>query len=169
LCDGAAEVVIYTYKGTNQSIKLLKAYDVFGELEIFDPTYKTNSVIAKEDCTIIKLHRDYIFEWMKIDPNFSKYLLELIANFYIESCSQSARLTTLTIKQRLLLSIYTHYKKGDLSMLSKEILLQEIRAPKRSLNRSLKEIIDNGFVQYNNKQFSIVDIDKLVAQASRLQ
>jgi CRP-like cAMP-binding protein len=162
LTEGTAEVAIFTYKGTTQTMKLLKAYEVFGELEIFNPSLKTNSIIAKSKCTVIRIHRDYIFEWLKLDPEFSKYLLELIASFYTFSISQSAKLSTMTIKQRLLVSLYLHHQKGDLSSLTKEFLLQEILVPKRSLNRSLKECIEEGYVTYKKKQFHVVDEDYLL-------
>lgn len=161
LTKGTAEVAIFTYKGTVQTMKLLEAYEVFGELEIFNPSLKTNSIIAKSDCTVISLQRDYIFEWMKIDPEFSKYLLELIAAFYTFSISQSAKLSTMTIKQRLLVSIYLHHQKNDLASLTKEFLIQEILVPKRSLNRSIKECIDEGYITYEQKEFHIIDEDFL--------
>lgn len=161
LTNGTAEVVIDTYKGIEQSVKILRAYEVFGELEVFNPSLKTNSIIAKTDCDTIRIHRDYIFEWMKLDPTFSKYLLELIAAFYIDSVSQYERLSTLTIKQRLLVYIYLHKEDGNLSTITKDFLIHEIRAPKRSLNRSIKECIEDGYITYQNKRFHIVDQDAL--------
>lgn len=37
-------------------------------------------------------------------------------------------------------------KSHDLSSITKDLLIQEIRAPKRSLNRSIQECIAEGFI-----------------------
>lgn len=168
LIDGDVEVKQFTYEGNEILLKELVACDVFGELEIFDKSFKTNAVVAVTDCEIAKLHRDYVFEWMKIDHNFSKCLFEKIVNRYVQTCSRTDNLATLTIKQRLLLSIFKHYEKGDLQSVQKNRLTQEVGAPKRSLNRVLKECCEEGYVRYNKKQFSIVDLNKLESFVSTL-
>jgi len=161
LIGGDVEVKQFTYEGNEILLKELKAFDVFGELEIFDKGFKTNAVVAVTDCEVIKLHRDRVFEWMKIGHNFSKCLFDVIVNRYVQTCSRTDKLATLSIKQRLLLNIFKHYEKGDLHAVQKNRLIQEVGAPKRSLNRVLKECIDEGYVKYSEKQFSINNMIKL--------
>lgn len=161
LTEGIVEVAQITHDGNELFINELHAHNVFGELEVFDKGFKTNAVIAKTKCTVIKLHRKYVFEWMKIDRDFSKYLFEVIISCYIKKCIRTDKLTALTIKQRLLLTLFKHHENGDLTSLQKNRLIQEVGAPKRSLNRVLKECCDEGYVIYRNKQFSIVNIEKL--------
>ena len=161
LTDGRVEVVQLTHDGNELFINELHAHNVFGELEVFDEGFKTNAVIAKTKCTVIKLHRKSVFEWMKIDREFSKYLFEVIVNCYIKKCVRSDKLTALTIKQRLLLSLFNHHKNDSLDSLNKSKLIQEVSAPKRSLNRVLRECCDEGYVIYSNNQFSIINLEKL--------
>ncbi|PHR89405.1 MAG: hypothetical protein COA76_04505 [Moritella sp.] len=161
LIKGEVEVKQFTYEGNEILLKELTAFDIFGELEIFDQVFKTNAVVAVADCQVTKLRRDYVFEWMKIDHNFSKCLFDVIVNRYVQTCSRTDNLATLTIKQRLLLNIFKHYEKGDLHAVQKNRLIQEVGAPKISLNRVLKECIDEGYVKYSEKQFSINDMIKL--------
>jgi len=161
LIEGAVEISQYTYEGNEIFIKKLDAYDVFGELEIFDKGFKTNAVTAETDCVLMLLHRDDIFEWMKVDSDFSKYLLGVIVNCYTRICARTDKLTTLTIKQRLLLIIFKYHEKGNIELLQKTALMQEVSAPKRSINRVLKECIDEEYIQYSNKKFSINNVEKL--------
>lgn len=168
LIKGEVEVKQFTYEGNEILLKELKAFDIFGELEIFDKGFKTNAVVTVTNCEVIKLHRDYVFEWMKVDHGFSKCLFDIIVNRYIQTCSRTDNLATLTIKQRLLLNIFKHYERGDLHSVQKNRLIQEVGAPKRSLNRVLKECIDEGYVKYSEKQFSINDMMKLESFVSEL-
>ncbi|WP_169337214.1 Crp/Fnr family transcriptional regulator [Psychromonas ossibalaenae] len=166
LTKGKVEVVQLTHDGNEIFINELNANDVFGELEVFDEAFKTNTVIAKTDCVVVKLQREHVFEWMKIDRDFSKYLFEVIVNCYIKKCVRTDNLAALTIKQRLLISLFKHYKNGDLALLQKSKLIQEVGAPKRSFNRVLKECCDEGYFLYSNKQFSIANIEKITRFAS---
>ena len=168
LINGEVEVKQFTYEGNEILIKELKAFDVFGELEIFDKGFKTNAVIAVTDCEVVQLHRNYVFEWMKIDNKFSKYLFEIIVNRYVQTCSRTDKMITLSIKQRLLLSIFEHHQKGDLHLVQKSRIIQEVGAPTRSLNRVLKECCEEGYVRYNHKQFSIAALKKLESFVSPL-
>ncbi len=161
LTKGDVEVKQFTYEGNEMLLKELKAFDVFGELEIFDKGFKTNAVVAVTDCQVVKLHREHVFEWMKIDHDLSKCLFNIIVNRYVQTCLRTDNLATLTIKQRLLLSIFRHYEKGDLQSVQKSRLIQEVGAPKRSINRVLKECIQEGFVEYTEKRFTVVDRKKL--------
>ncbi len=161
LTEGSVEVVQLTHDGNELFINELHANNVFGELEVFDNDFKTNSVVAKTECTVIKLHRKNVFEWMKIDHVFSKYLFEVIVNCYINKCIRTDELTALTIKQRFLLSLFKHHKNDKLASLRKSKIIQEVGAPRRSFNRVLKECCNEGYVIYSNKQFTVINIEKL--------
>ncbi len=65
----------------------------------------------------------------------------------------------LPLKDRILLSMHNHYKIGDLDTLTKQILSSEVFAPIRSLNRSIAQCINEGFINYKDKTFSINSIE----------
>lgn len=157
LTEGEVEVCMQTYQGVNISLNSHKSPGTFGILEIFDKELKTKNVIAKSGCTIISLRRDYVLQWMERDFEFNLYVIGLLSECFRQANRTAIILTGLNIRERFLLSIYNHYKAGDLENLNKTILLQEVCAPLRSLNRTIAECIGDGLISYERKSFHILD------------
>lgn len=161
LTDGRAEVYREDYSGALISIYDYSVYSLFGELELFNDKIITFGITAKTNCEVILVHKNLVYEWMKNDFNFTRYILEQLSLKLASSSYTALRLSFLSIKNRILYSIYTHNKIGDLKDLTKDKLSREVYAPMRSLNRSLKECIEEGFIIYKDKRFYITDMDKL--------
>ncbi|MFP3846327.1 Crp/Fnr family transcriptional regulator [Priestia filamentosa] len=161
LTTGIAEVYRQTYSGTMVSLYIYDSYSCFGEIEIFNDNIKTLGVIAKQNCETIAIHKTKVYEWMKIDFNFNFYIIKQLASKLILSSDTAARLSLLTVKDRILLSMHNHYKIGDLDNLTKQILSSEVCAPIRSLNRSIAQCINEGFINYKGKKFSINSIEEI--------
>ena len=164
LTAGIAEVYRQTYDGKMLSLYIYEAYSCFGEIEIFNEKIKTLGVIAKQNCETIAIHKAMVYEWMKTDFQFNFYLMKQLASKLILSSDTAAQLSLLTAKDRLLLSIHNHYKIGDLDTLTKQMLSSEVCAPIRSLNRSIAQCINEGFIHYKNKKFSITSIEAIEKQ-----
>jgi len=98
---------------------------------------------------------------MKIDFNFNLYIMKQLASKLTSSSDTTAKLSLLTVKDRILLSIHNHYKIGDLDNLTKQILSSEVCAPIRSLNRSIAQCINEGLISYKNKKFAITSIEEI--------
>jgi len=161
LTNGRADVYREDYSGALISIYDYNSYSLFGELELFNDRIITFGITAKTNCEVILVHKNSVYEWMKNDFNFTRYILEQLALKLASSSYTTLRLSLLSIKDRILYSIYIHNKIDDLKDLTKEKLSQEVYAPMRSLNRSLKDCIEEGFVIYKDKRFYITDIDRL--------
>lgn len=143
------------------SLYIYDSYSCFGEIEIFNEKIKTLSVIAKQNCETIAIHKTTVYEWMRIDFNFNFYIIKQLASKLILSSDTAAQLSLLTVKDRILLSMHNHYKIGDLDSVTKQILSSEVHAPIRSLNRSIAQCINEGCISYKDKKFSIRSIDEI--------
>lgn len=161
LTTGQAEVYRQSYVGTMLSLYIYNSYSCFGEIEIFNDNIKTLGVIAKEDCETIAIYKTKVYEWMQLDFNFNFYLIKQLASKLVLSSDTAAQLSLLSAKDRILLSLHNHYKVGDLDNLTKQILSSEVCAPIRSLNRSIAECINEGFIDYKGKKFSIKSIEAI--------
>ncbi|GIP24084.1 Crp/Fnr family transcriptional regulator [Paenibacillus sp. J22TS3] len=161
LTTGKAEVYRQSYAGTMFSLYIYQSYSCFGEIEIFNENIKTLGVIAKQTCETIAIHKDKVYEWMKIDFNFNFYIVKQLASKLILSSDIAAKLSLLTVSDRVLLSIHNHYKMGDLHNLTKQMLSSEVCAPIRSLNRSIAQCISEGLIDYKNKKFHINSVTEL--------
>lgn len=161
IIDGSAEVYNQTYAGTILSLYQYNSYSCFGEIEIFNKEIKTLGVIAKTNCEVIVIHKNIVYEWMKSDFNFTLYILEQLSTKLILSSDSLSKISLLTIKDRILCSIHTHYKIGDLDKLSKHKLANEVCAPIRSLNRSIAKCIQENYINYKDKKFTVISTKKL--------
>ncbi|MEY9869343.1 CRP/FNR family cyclic AMP-dependent transcriptional regulator [Peribacillus sp. B2I2] len=161
LNKGSAEVFRQISDGSMISLYKYQSYSCFGEVEIFNKDIKTLSVTAKTNCETIAIHRTFVYEWMRQDFNFTSYLMEHLAAKLITSSETVAKLSLLTVKDRILYSIHAHYKIGDLETVTKSTLSSEVCAPIRSLNRSISECINENYIDFKEKRFKVVSLKKL--------
>lgn len=161
LITGRAEVYRLSYEGAMLSLYIYDSYSCFGEIEIFNEKIKTLGVISIENCETIAIHKTKVYEWMKIDFNFNFHIIKQLTSKLTLSSDTTAKLSLLTIKDRILLSIHNHYKIGDLDNLTKQILSNEVCAPIRSLNRSIAQCIKESVISYKDKKFSINSIEEI--------
>ncbi|KOR81484.1 Crp/Fnr family transcriptional regulator [Bacillus sp. FJAT-21352] len=161
LIKGSAEVFRQSSNGSMISLYKYHSYSCFGEVEIFNKDIKTLSVTAKTNCETIAIHKTLVYKWMQQDFNFTSYLIEHLAAKLITSSDTVAKLSLLTVKDRILYSIHAHYKIGDLETLTKHALSSEVCAPIRSLNRSISQCINENYIDFKEKRFKVVSIVKL--------
>lgn len=161
LTRGSAEVYRGNHSGSMISLHIYEACSFFGELEIFNSEIKTLGVIAKSNCETIIIHKENVYKWMKADFDFTFYIVEELAKRLVLSSDTVTKLSLLTVKDRILSSIHAHYKIGDLDSLTKQKLSGEVCVPIRSLNRSIAQCINDGFIDYVDKRFSVISIAKL--------
>ena len=150
-----------SYSGSYISLYLFESYSCFGEVEIFNNQFKTLGVIAKSDCETISINKNAVIEWIKADINFTLYLIEQLSEKLIHSTNTTAKLSLLTVKDRVLDSIYIHYKIGDLDRMTKEKLSYEVCVPMRSLNRAIAQCIDEGLIDIINKKIIVKSKENL--------
>jgi len=98
---------------------------------------------------------------MKYDFEFTKFLIEQLAEKTIASSQKLASLSLLSVNDKVLYCIYSHYIKGDLESLNKKMVCDEMFIPLRSLNRSIVESKKSGYLEFKAKQFKILSIEKL--------
>lgn len=168
LVSGSAEVFRQSPNGSMISLYRYEACSCFGEVEIFNRDIQTLGVTAKTDCKIVALHETIVYAWMRQDFDFAMYLMEHLAAKLIASSDRVAKLSLLTVKDRILYSIHAHYKIGDLDRLTKQALASEVCAPIRSLNRSIAQCIDEAYIDYKKKKFKVVSIEKLEHHLDRI-
>ena len=168
LVNGSANVVVQHSSGAGIILYTYEAYSCFGELELFHKNAKTFDVISNTDCETLILHKDLVFEWMKQDFEFTKYLIEQLAEKLLKNSNKLTSVSLLSVKDRLLYCIYTHQQLGDLSTLTKEAVCTETVIPLRSLNRAVVECTAEQFIDFKKKHFHIINRAKLEEYCSSM-
>lgn len=161
LIKGSANVVIQNLSGIGFALYTYNAYSCFGELELFNKNIKTFDVVSQTDCETIIIQKEKVFEWMKADFEFTKFLIEQLTEKLLISSQKLTSVSLLSVNDRLLYCVYTHHKLGDLGILTKHVVCSETFIPLRSLNRSIAECKKNNYFEFHKKQFRILSIEKL--------
>lgn len=168
LIKGIANVVIQTVSGSGMVLYTYNAYSCFGELELFNKDIKTFDVVSYTDCEIIIIKREQVFEWMKADFEFTKFLIEQLSEKLLKSSQKLRSISLLNVHDRLFYCIYTHYKIGDLAKLTKQAVCSETFIPIRSLNRSIAECKKENYFEFHSKRFHILCAEKIEAYCTNL-
>jgi CRP-like cAMP-binding protein len=166
--DGTIEVYNQNMAGSFFLYSVDEGYTCFGEVELFIEGLKPLNVLAKTDCRIILLKKETVMKWMKLDFDFNLMLFKYMALKLNKNSDKMAQIAFMTVKDRVLYSLYTHHKFGDLQELSKERLSSEACAPLRSVNRALSKLVDAGFVLYEKKKFSICNTEEIEAHLEEI-
>jgi CRP-like cAMP-binding protein len=161
LTEGSAEVIFQNYDGAMYTMYHYEAYSLFGELEIFNEKAKTFDVICRTPCTTLAISKYNVHRWMRMDFEFTTWLIEQLTNKLLASARSLSILSLLKVNDRLLNCVYTHSRVGDLDSLTKEDICIEINTPIRSLNRAIQQCRDMGLIDYQNKKFLILDLERL--------
>lgn len=163
LLSGEAQVYRESYKGGGILVSSYKGVDFFGELEVFSDKKEPFSIIATSRCEVMVFSRENIILWMKKDFNFALHIIERISKKLTQISEETAKLLSLTIRERYLYSIRKHYDIGNLDNLSKNQIVKEVNAPLRSLNRAILEC--SKIVAYKNKKFEIINLKSFLEES----
>ena len=168
LVKGTAHVIFQNLSGTGLVLYIYDEYSCFGELELFNEEIKTFDIVAQSDCETISIPRGQVFEWMKADFEFTKFLIRQLTEKLLDSSQKLTSISLLSVNDRLLYCIYTHHKIGDLSKLFKQTVCSETFIPIRSLNRGIAECRKNNYFEFRNKHFHVLSEEKLELYCSTL-
>ncbi|WP_419822760.1 Crp/Fnr family transcriptional regulator [Anoxybacterium hadale] len=161
LIEGKAEAYVPNLQGSFATIHLYEPGSFFGELEQFYVGRKPVEISAMTPCVAYALHREDFFDWMKKDFEVTKFIIREIAYKLIINSEYIEEVSLLTVKERLLRCVATHYRRGDIDKLTKEQITKETKAPMRSINRAIAECDRQGILSYKNQELLILDITKL--------
>lgn len=161
MLSGTAEVYQYAMNGMLISIYRYEKNGCFGEVELFCKSRTALGVLAVEDCQIIKINEIGVQLWLQSDQRFCEFLLQRMAQKIGDNCDAYLRLSTMTLKERILFCVLHHERMNMLNKLTKESLATEVCAPIRSVNRILAQCKKEGLLTYEKHHFHIIDLERL--------
>lgn len=139
LTEGAADVMYYGPDGESMRIYRYLPVDFFGEIEMLTDHRQPMPVIATQDCHVLRLSHTEVLRWMERDFDFCRHILSRMCEKLLCGMTGRTQMRYLTQRQRYLLAMDSHAKAGELSLLTKEALCQELSIPLRSLNRIIAQ------------------------------
>ena len=137
-------------------------YNLFGELELFVNKPILNYVEALEHCEAVKIPRDAFLEWIKYDSDFSLYIhVQLSTKMYHTSVNSKANVAY-PLKARIIFFIWSFLDEHKIDTVHKDILVEGVGSNIRSINRIIKELVNENLIEYNKGFIKVKDMDKLV-------
>ncbi len=157
---------VKVYSLTPTQLKYLERiyceYELFGELEVFIDKPILNFVEAVEPCEVIKIPKDTFLEWIKYDSDFSLLIhVQMAEKMYHTSISSKANIAY-TLKSRIIFFLWSFLDEHNLDSVHKDILVEGVGSNIRSVNRIIKELVDESLIEYNKGFIKVKDMDKLV-------
>ncbi len=137
-------------------------YEIFGELEAFVDKPILNFVEAIEPCQAIKIPKSDFLNWIKSDGNFSLYIhIQISEKMYYTSINNRANVTY-PLKSRLIFFLWNFLDEHNLDTVHKDILVEGVGSNIRSVNRIIKELVDEELIKYNKGFIKVNEMDKLM-------
>lgn len=165
--EGNIEICKESIDGSMMSLNQYHGATILGELEIFNESLTTQTVLALSDCKAIIMHKTTLFEWMKDDFDLTTYIIRHVTNELKVRERQSMILAKLSVYDRMLMAIYQYHRLETLSSVNKNQLSKDIDTPIRSVNRAIARAIEEGFIDYK-KSITIKDEHMLMTHIKNL-
>lgn len=167
--SGVVEVLKESYSGPFISVNTFEEGSFFGEIELFCPELIPYQVRAKTGCRLTLVPKETVFLWMQEEFAVTRFICETFSRRLYFTSNSMSRIAMLPLKQRILGCIHAQYHAGQLSSFTKQLLVSQTRAPLRSINRILRDCIEEGVIEYKKKTFSVLDEEALEAYAKEYE
>ncbi|WP_455539332.1 Crp/Fnr family transcriptional regulator [Terrisporobacter sp.] len=137
-------------------------YNIFGEMELFVDKPILNYVEALEHCEVVKIPKDAFLEWIKYDSDFSLYInVQLSTKMYHTSVNSKANVAY-PLKDRIIFFLWSFLDEHKIDTVHKDILVEGVGSNIRSINRIIKELVNENLIEYNKGFIKVKSMDKLV-------
>ena len=167
LAEGSATVYNYGLKGEVLNVYDYDAVDYFGEVELLCGRRYPLMVQAKTNCTTLMITQADFFAWLRQDVDFSLYIMRRLSEKLLDSSDKLVRFSMMDLRQRYLITIYSHNQAGMLPTVTKTQVAEEICTPMRSLNRMVAQNLD--LVGFKNKMFYVIQEKALAKECGEIQ
>lgn len=157
---GKAKVYSLTTNGINYLEHIYHEYELFGELEVFLDKPALAYVEALENSQVIQIPKKSFLEWIRYDSDFSLYINTKLSEKMYNTCINTKANIVYPLKYRVLFFLSRFFNDYNLPNITKDMLVEGVGSNIRSINRVLKELVEDGILEYNKGFIEIKDFDK---------
>ena len=148
--------------------------DMFGELAMFDPTYRTSTAVAVTDARLAEIDHDDLRQVLTTRPAVSLLLLKALAQRLRRVTETNTNLIFTDVPGRVAKALLELASKfgvpGDDGIqvnhdLTQEELAQLVGASRETVNKALADFATRGWIQLSAKSVLLIDPDRLKRRA----
>ena len=148
--------------------------DMFGELAMFDPTYRTYTAVAVTDARLAQIDHDDLRQVLTTRPAVSLLLLKTLAQRLRRITETNTNLIFTDVPGRVAKALLQLAGKfgvpGEDGIqvnhdLTQEELAQLVGASRETVNKALADFATRGWIQLSAKSVLLIDPDRLKRRA----
>lgn len=170
LLKGSVKVFRFSAEGKESIFHLIKPFDSFGDIALFEGGYYAVNAQATSDSVLLFIPRREFLNLLKKDPHLSLKMLESFAKRLRELTNKIEELTTKDIIGRLASFLIDEIKKNGTEKLPEPFL--KLSVPKKNvaaylgtitetLSRTFKKLQNEKIIRVSGKNIFIVNLQKL--------
>ena len=148
--------------------------DMFGELSIFDPGPRTSSATTITEVRAVSMDRETLRAWIADRPETAEQLLRVLARQHRRTTNNLADLIFTDVPGRVarqLLQLARRFgtqEQGALRVthdLTQEEIAQLVGSSRETVNKTLSDFAQRGWIRLDGKSVLISDIERLARRA----
>lgn len=167
--NGIIEIQKLDSYGNILVVSSLEEGDVFGENLLFgDRNLYPMSVICKSSASVLHISKEYIYELCEKDHMFMRQMFRILSNKAMALSSKLKQVSMKSLRQMICNYLFSMYKNtGKLTIelnMSKKEWAEKLGVQRPSLSRELINMKEDGFINYDRKTITILDIDEIQSE-----
>jgi CRP/FNR family transcriptional regulator, cyclic AMP receptor protein len=172
--DGKVKLTRTSSDGREVLVRVQGPGDMFGELAMFDPTYRTSNASAVTDARLAAIAHDDLREVLNDRPAIALLLLRELAQRLRIITDANTNLIFTDVPGRVAKALLelsdkfgTQQEDGTLVShdLTQEELAQLVGASRETVNKALADFAARGWIQLSAKSVLLIDPDRLRRRA----
>lgn len=171
VAQGQVKVVLIGEDGREVILSVLAEGEFFGEMALIDDEPRSAHVIAMEDSTLVVLRREDFHTLLTQAPGISLALLKELSRRLRRVDEKVGSLVLLDVNGRVaqLLLELADEAGGDriTRRLTHHTIAQMIGSSRETVSRTIRELVEKGYVRVSRKEIVIEDRRALEAAAGR--
>lgn len=175
ITDGKIKLGATSADGRETLLAILGPGDMFGELSLFDPGRRTSTATAVTDTVLLGLGQRDLRPWLTGRPEVAEALLQALAQRLRRTNEAMADLVFSDVPGRVakaLLDLADKFgvqqEDGSVQVahdLTQEELAQLVGASRETVNKSLADFAQRGWLQIEARAVTLLDVDRLARRA----
>src|SRR5436309_8088181 len=169
--SGQVKVSVLSEDGREVILSVLGSGSFFGEMALVDDEPRSAHVIAMEDTTLLVLRREDFQGILKQTPSIALALLRELSRRLRRVDEKVGSLVLLDVNGRvaqLLLDLADEAASNRITRrLTHHTIAQMIGSSRETVSRTMRELVDKGFIEISRREILIRDRAALEASAGR--
>jgi len=171
---GKMKLVRRSADGRENLLSVVGPGEMLGELSLFDPGPRTSSAVALTSTVVLELDRDQLIGWLNAHPSIAVPLLQALARRLRRTSEARAEMVFTDVAGRVaraLLDLADRFGEpidGGVHVahdLTQVELAQLVGASRETVNKSLGEFAQRGWLVREPRAVLLVDVERLEHRA----